>query len=497
MLKRSGRQPILRFGSALTLVILIATLGAVRADAVSGELDRPIDFGVRVDCDGTSPTAVAYAVPSASPRYDHWWVSPAGDVYAGPVEMYVNGVSYAFAEITGPAGQRWEMSFADSLSEGDVVSATLSGEPWEITASVTVRCDGPASPAPLSDGLTRLSGASRYDTAVQVSHRFSPGVDAVFVATGENFPDALAAAAAAASADGPLLLTAPKALPDAVRSELERLSPHKIYVVGGDGAVSASIQTEMAQIAPVVRFGGVDRYDTGLSIVRGSFSTASSAFIATGRSFPDALAASGAAGAEGAPVILVDGGAAQIPDEVTDVLRTLGVEDVYLIGGTGVIPASMESQLQDMGFSVTRYGGADRYATTALINSAFFDAGTTDTILMATGRNFPDALAGAALAGSLGAPLYITESGCVPTQVHDSIEALSASKRAILGGEAVVSAPAANNWECAPGPLVSGTVSPGAFCSSSVRGMFGYTNAGSLMRCVTAPDDTRLRWRAA
>src|SRR5690606_17619305 len=139
---------------------------------------------------------------------------------------------------------------------------------------------------------------------------------------------------------------------------------------------------------------------TGLQIVREAFGTATTAFLATGRNFPDALAATGAAGALSAPLILVDGLRPTVSAEVMQELVRLGVTDVVLTGSASVLSSGIEAQLRAQ-FSVTRLGGADRYATAALINDEHFGLAPPDTMFLATGGNFPDALAGAALAGLL------------------------------------------------------------------------------------------------
>ncbi|WP_291380487.1 cell wall-binding repeat-containing protein, partial [Demequina sp.] len=305
-----------------------------------------------------------------------------------------------------------------------------------------------SAPSGFADGTTRLYGASRYETAIQVSQQYGPGVPAVYVATGTNFPDALSAAAAAAYVGGPLLLTDPKSLPAAVKTEIQRLDPARIYVIGGTGAVSASVATELRSIAPVTRYGGADRYATGLQIVNGTFTSSATAILATGRSFPDALAATGVAGMLNAPVILIDGVQSRLTTATLSTLNGLGVTNVILAGGTGVVSTGIATHLRNNGYTVTRYGGADRYETAALMNSHFFPNGSTDTMFLATGTNFPDALAGAALAGRLGAPLYITTPSCAPTPIWVSVNALAPSKTVVLGGTAVVSGAAARNDSC-------------------------------------------------
>ena len=110
-----------------------------------------------------------------------------------------------------------------------------------------------------------------------------------------------------------------------------------------------------------------------------------------------------------------------------------------------VAPATAVSTTGNISGHVTVTGDADRYATAALMNSHFFPNGSTDTMFLATGTNFPDALAGAALAGRLEAPLYITTPTCAPTSIYDSVVAFAPAKTVVLGGTAVVSDTAAIN----------------------------------------------------
>ncbi|MFF1572507.1 cell wall-binding repeat-containing protein [Leifsonia sp. NPDC058292] len=307
--------------------------------------------------------------------------------------------------------------------------------------------------APFGNGTTRLFGIDRYSTAIAASQRYAPNVPAVFVAAGMNFPDALSAAAAAALVGGPLLITPSASLPTAVHDEIVRLAPHQIYVVGGAGAVSESVASALAEIAPTQRLGATDRYGTALSIVDATFTSSSQAIIATGATFPDALSATGAAGAVQAPVILVNGSASAVPPAVLSTLDRLGVGFVTIVGGTGAVSAGIQSQLAQR-YSVKRLGGADRYATSASINQEFFSEGATTTFL-AAGLNFPDALSGAAMAGRLGAPLYITSQACVPESVYNAINAIGATKHVVMGGTGAVSEAAAVNTKCVPPPVVT------------------------------------------
>ncbi|MBD8023312.1 cell wall-binding repeat-containing protein [Microbacterium gallinarum] len=387
-----------------------------------------------------------------------------------PAEWMPSNAAYHCEYAISWSLMKYRWALAVDAAELAQLQTLLSGAcgATEVTLPTVMAAEAPTpTPTtvidPFAEGETRLAGADRYATALSVASRYQPGVPAVFVATGLNFPDALSAAAAAALVGGPLLLTPSATLPAAVKAEIQRLNPTDIYVVGGTGAVSAGVLNSLSTIAPTTRLGDADRYLTGLKIVGATFDAADTAFIATGRGFPDALAATGAAGALKAPVILVDGTKSSVPSSTLAELARLGVQNVALVGSSSAVSSGIQSQLASAGYSVARYGGADRYATAAAINDSFFGYGSTDTLFLATGGNFPDALAGAAMAGRLAAPLYITSPGCVPTSVRESISQLGATKNVILGSASVVSSAAASNTGCLTSsiPTISGTAKVG------------------------------------
>lgn len=383
-----------------------------------------------------------------------------------PAEWMPPEASYHCQYVIDWALIKYRWSLTVDPAELTALAAELSGDCGARSVTLPpVEVAGPGTGSggvSFAPGINRLQGASRYDTAIKVSERFPSGVQAAFVATGTNFPDALSGAAAAALLDSPLLLTTPTSLPPAVAAELRRLAPATIYVLGGIGAVSAAVEAELSTIAEVKRLEGASRYATGLTVVSTIFDYSTHAVIATGRNFPDALAASGVAGLQSAPVVLVDGALSAVPTAVVDELTRLGVQSITIAGGTGVISAAIETQLRTAGYEVTRYGGANRYETTAQINNAFFVGGASDNAFLATGTNFPDALAGAALAGQLGAPVYVTTPDCSPTVIAASRTALDATSTIVLGGTGVVSDRAAQNIDCgAPTPPPPPPSNPG------------------------------------
>ncbi|MBH0023564.1 cell wall-binding repeat-containing protein [Salinibacterium sp. SWN248] len=301
--------------------------------------------------------------------------------------------------------------------------------------------------------VDRIGGANRYETSSLLVNESYPdtGVDKVYIATGAQFPDALSASSAAAVSDAPLLLVSTNSVTSTIKNELVRLAPKEIIVLGGSSIVSDSVFATLQTLSPSVsRVYGSNRYETSRLIAAATFPAGSTttAFIATGSTFPDALSAGPAAAAAGGPMILVKGSADTLDAPTLELLASLGVTNVSIAGGTGAVSAGIQSQLGSLfgAGNVARYGGADRYATSAAINESGFEA--ADTVYFATGKNFPDALSGAAAAGAQGAPLYVVGTSCVPKAALQAVIDLGATKVVVLGGTGVLTSDVARYKNC-------------------------------------------------
>jgi hypothetical protein len=168
---------------------------------------------------------------------------------------------------------------------------------------------------------------------------FAPNVSNVFVATGQDFPDALAGSAAAGAKGVPILLVKPTTLPAATAAELKRLNPSKITVLGGTGVVSGAVGSALAAIAPVSRLAGADRYATAVALSKSVFPTATRALLATGSDFADALSGAPVAAGVPGPILLSRQGC--VPQVTRDELTRLAVGRVTLLGGTGALSAAV------------------------------------------------------------------------------------------------------------------------------------------------------------
>ncbi|WP_347756054.1 cell wall-binding repeat-containing protein [Agrococcus sp. ProA11] len=302
-----------------------------------------------------------------------------------------------------------------------------------------------ALPAP-----DRLAGGNRFETSVAISQQGYPdGADVVYVASGLTFPDGLTAAPAAASDDAPLLLTMPDAVPSSVMEEIERLSPDLIVIVGGEPSVSAAVAADLGDIAgDVVRLGGANRYETSRLVAQYAFAEgADSAFLATGRNFPDALSAGAAAGKVGAPILLVDGRADGADDATLAELDRLGAMNAYLQGDQHSMSNGIELDLDNEGLAVHRFAGSNRFQTAVLVNQAFF-SGPVPAMYIASGLKFPDALSASALAAAEGSPLYLTRPTCIDSSIVSESLRLDQPPVFLLGDEATLSASVAEYEIC-------------------------------------------------
>jgi len=295
----------------------------------------------------------------------------------------------------------------------------------------------------------RVAGPDRFATSAAVSESaVAADRQVVYVASGLDFPDALAAAAVAGTRRTSVLLVSRDEISPAVRDELTRLDPAEIYVLGGTASVSDAVLADLQQYADVGvdRIAGNDRYETAAAISESYFSPGIAyAYVATGESFPDALSA-GAAAVDRGAVLLVTRNA--IPAATAQELQRLDPQEIIVVGGTGVIDASVEAGLdQFTAGPVSRQAGDDRYATSAIVSSGAFQA-PTDAVYLASGTSFPDALSGGPIAGANDGPVLLTQSTCVPDPVQDDIDRLAPNRVVVIGGTASVSDAAAERARC-------------------------------------------------
>ncbi|MEX0659992.1 MAG: cell wall-binding repeat-containing protein [Egibacteraceae bacterium] len=287
--------------------------------------------------------------------------------------------------------------------------------------------------------VRRHAGRSRVDTAVAVSAAAYPDAGrapAAVLARADAFPDALAGVPMAVAVDGPLLLARSDELPAATADELRRvLEPGAVvHLLGGEGALGASVRRDVAALGfETRRHGGIDRYATAAAVAR-ALPASTGAVLASGTAFPDALAASAPAAREGWPILLT--AADHLPDTTADALALRQVTHLSLIGGGAAVSGAVEDHAAQTVATVTRLAGADRYATAAAVVEAFYP--DPSGMSLASGADFPDALAGTRHAALLDQPLLLTAPAHLPPATADALRVRRPRRLDVYGGAAAV-----------------------------------------------------------
>lgn len=297
---------------------------------------------------------------------------------------------------------------------------------------------GPDPQGDLAFRLERLAGSDRYATAAAISARFfSPDVPVALVVTGTSFPDGLAAGPVGDRLGGPVLFTRPTSLPGSTKAELQRLKPQRILVAGGTAAVSPGVLTQLDALASAgaIRVSGSDRYATAAALSSHAFpGGASIAYVATGRSFPDALAGGAAAGVQDAPMLLTAKNSLSATTRTE--LERLAPDRIMLLGGTSSVSSAVAAQLATIA-TTERVSGSDRYQTALAISRRVFGPDRPG-FLMATGTNWPDALAAGPATRTTRGPLLLSKGTSLPGGTTAELSRTTPTRAYVLGGTDVV-----------------------------------------------------------
>jgi len=183
----------------------------------------------------------------------------------------------------------------------------------------------------------RIAGYDQFETAKKVAERVG-AKGKVILASGEQFPDALAISAYAGATETPILLTKAKTMPDMTRQELNSLQQKgalKTIVVGGEAVVASGTLSSLN----VQRIAGYDRYETASKVY--AFArpvlTSQTTYLVTGENFPDALAAGGLAAKQSAGIVMTE--SASLPGATYSLLSTPTTSpmNVVIIGGVAAV----------------------------------------------------------------------------------------------------------------------------------------------------------------
>ena len=318
---------------------------------------------------------------------------------------------------------------------------------------------------------TRIAGSTRYATMAAITAEAYQGDAAgtlkkLIVASGENFPDALAGSALAGIYGCPIILTNKNKLTAQAKKEIQRLASAdgcSVLILGGEGALTKEVENAIKAIGnnlTVERVAGANRaktaiavYQKGLSEANG-FKNSDTVIITTGYNYADALSISPYAYASKTPVLLANDKGA-LTSDVKSLLSNAGFKKAVILGGNLAVSEETEAYLKEKGMTVLRLQGSTRYKTSAAIikwslgfnEKAAFQPSlklTNEGMGVATGENFADALASVSLLGKTKSVLLLVNTDPKNATTKANVDALikpyakEMSKGYIFGGELAV-----------------------------------------------------------
>lgn len=191
-----------------------------------------------------------------------------------------------------------------------------------------------------------------------------------------------------------------------------------------------------ANILTGERIAGNDRYGTSIDIANKGWTSTYTAIVATGEEYADALSAAPLGKKYDAPILLNHKDS--LDSEVSSELSKLGVKNVYIIGGKGIISDTVKKQIEDKGIACTRIGGANRYETSAAVAGMM---NVNGSIIVVTGENYPDAVSIASWASIKSVPILLTQKNNISQAVKDFISKNENKIKVtyVIGGNGVIS----------------------------------------------------------
>ncbi|HHX3905970.1 TPA: N-acetylmuramoyl-L-alanine amidase [Clostridioides difficile] len=292
-----------------------------------------------------------------------------------------------------------------------------------------------------SSPITELTGSDRYETAVKISKEgWKNGSDKVVIINGDVSIDGIISTPLATTYNAPILLVEKNNVPNSVKSELKRLNPKDIIIIGDENAISKTTANQIKSTvnASQTRLNGSNRYETSLLIAKeiDKNHDVEKVYITNANGGEvDALTIAAKAGQDKQPIILTDKNS--ITDNTYKWLKSEDLQNAYFIGGPQMISTNVINKVNDItkdNVTNNRVYGADRHETNANVIKKFYTDDELEAVLVAKSDVLVDALAAGPLAANLKSPILITPKTYVSAYHKDNLEAKSANKVYKIGG---------------------------------------------------------------
>ena len=264
-------------------------------------------------------------------------------------------------------------------------------------------------------GFTRISGTNRYQTAIEVAKKKGSKFDAVVIASGDDYPDALSASYLASQHNAPIVLVNEATMKE-VAAYVKSVTK-KAFIIGGKGAVSSEME-KLLKGVEVERISGKNRYDTNLKLLERSNSD--TLIVCDGRKYADAIVSS----ATRYPIMITG---EKLTEGQREFLKNRTIKNLYMVGGS--VSSEVKKELKN----AKKIIGKNRYETARLVANTFYPK--SDKVILVTGQNFADGLCGSQLAV---APILLADKKYY-TDAQMYCKAVKPKKCFVIGGKGAIS----------------------------------------------------------
>ena len=289
--------------------------------------------------------------------------------------------------------------------------------------------------ADVSDTISVIKEGETLDTVEIVSRlaeaTFDGPTQRVLIGREDNFADNMASAVM--QSEAPLLLVPTEGpISPRVRDLLATYDPSEVVLLGGEAALSATIEQELAADYQVTRRAGPTRFETAIDIAEVEAPTANTAVLARGfeadgstdatQAFADSLAAGGWAADQGWPILLTP--TDTLPASLRTYLDRSAIDTMMIMGGTAAISETVENEIEGMGITTTRVAGPTRFDTAIAVAEmrGVDNASDAGRVILVEGQA-EDAWAGgfaaAAHSAEFDAPIVLANGDGLPGSTTD------------------------------------------------------------------------------
>jgi putative cell wall-binding protein len=345
--------------------------------------------------------------------------------------------------------------------------------------------------------FSRLSGPTRFETAVEVSRSRFEEADTVFLARADDYADALAGGPLAAAEGAPILLTQRDVLTGVTEREVQRLGASRAVLLGGEAAVGAAVAARLEALdLTVERVSGPNRWATAAAAAAALDDDSGTVFLTEGanpdarRGWPDAMSAAPYAAFAGHPILLTNAG--ELPPETRQALSDVGAEETIVVGGAAAVSDDVVAEVREAGHGPRRLAGPTRYETSRAVHDEALEVGmSTEVLWLATGGDWPDALTAGGVAGAAGEMVVLVDGTDLDRSpaTRDLVAAQRGDLRHVnlLGGTAAISARVAEQLQtllAGGAEEAAGPVPPGG--PRGPLGLPGQPSAEALLLLLAA-----------